>query len=102
MQFLPICFTACKHPSNASDYETDGSDTSHNQPPDVIADVLRDQAKDQGANNAYEAGGSAQYDADPQNRHRKDEPFEERSSIIKVEFYEVKGKKSRRDCPDER
>ncbi len=95
MHFLPICFTTCKHPSNASNYETDDGDTSHNQPPDVIADVLRYQAKDQGANNAYDAGGSAQHDADPQNRHRKDEPFAELSWIIEVEFGNVNGEEGR-------
>jgi hypothetical protein len=38
VQFLPFGFTACKHASNGGKNETDGSNTSNNQPPDIIAD----------------------------------------------------------------
>jgi hypothetical protein len=50
VQFLPFGFTACQHTSNGGNNETDSSDTSNNEPPHVIVDELRDQAKDQGAN----------------------------------------------------
>ena len=38
VQFLPVGFTACKHASNEGNNDTDDSDTSNNQPPDVITD----------------------------------------------------------------
>ena len=94
MQFLPVGFTACEHAPNSGDDETYAGDTTNKYPPDIIANLLWDQAIDQGTNYADEAGGGAKHNTYPQDRHRKDEMFAECSPIIEVEFDEVNEEES--------
>ncbi len=62
VQFLPVGFTAGKHASYESKDNTDCSDTSNNEPPDVIADQRWNKTKCQRAHNANDTGGCAKYD----------------------------------------
>jgi len=89
VQFFPVGFTACQHTANGGNNDTDAGDASDNYPPDVIANLRRDQAVEKGANDAYNAGRRAKENAYPQDGHGEDEQFAERPPIIEIEFHEV-------------
>ena len=86
---MPTGFTIGKHTTNAGYNETGQGDSTDNEPPVAIINLLGDQAIKQSASNAYYAGGRAKDDAYPQNWHREDELCAEGLPIFKIEFHEV-------------
>jgi hypothetical protein len=80
-QILPGRFATGKDASNGGNNDTDARDATHNQQPFMIANVLWDQAIQQGANNAYDTRGSTKYNAYPQHWYWEDQQLAERFRV---------------------